>query len=149
MNLAGNLLGLLEGGFAGLEARAKLLTGHPFTAIRLGAALFEAGDNGRATGGEIDPLSCQQVKGLVEEVSRSSVASGGELLLDAGFGGGIEDEAHGRKYNAGAGDGEPVRAASGGVRACPGECGGDGHLLLSRLRVRAYVCPGRRGRCGG
>ena len=38
------------------------------------------------------------------------------------------------------GDGEPGRAASGGVRACPGECGGDGRLLLSR-RSAGFVGP--------
>jgi hypothetical protein len=27
-----------------------------------------------------------------------------------------------------------VRAASGGVRACPGECGGEAHRVLSRRR---------------
>ncbi len=38
---------------------------------------------------------------MVEEVVWSGVASGGDLLEDAGFGGGREDEAHGGEYTAG------------------------------------------------
>jgi hypothetical protein len=38
--------------------------------------------------------------GVVEEVVWSGVASGGDLLQDAGFGGGREDEANGGEYTA-------------------------------------------------
>jgi len=87
-------------------------------------------------------LGLQGVEGAVEKLVGRGVASGGEFCLDAGFRGGAEDEAHGRKYNAGAGDGEPVRAASGGVRD-PRECGGNAHLLIGGRRSGMW--RGQRG----
>ena len=125
------------------ENSSRLFRRVPFSAFRLRITLLQAGDYGGATGGEIHPLGFQQVEGLVKEVSRSSIASGGELLLDAGFGGGIEDEAHGRKYNAGAGEGEPVRAASGGVRATR-ECGAMCPRYPSMLILRQFQTLGNK-----
>ena len=76
------------------ENSSRLFRRVPFSAFRLRITLLQAGDYGGAAGGEIGALGFQQVEGLIEEVSWSGVASGGELLLDTGFGGGIEDERH-------------------------------------------------------
>jgi len=78
-----------------LEEGAGLFRRVAFAASGLGEGAVETGVDGFLVAEEPVVLGLQEVEGAVDELGGRGIGPAFELALDAVFGGGIEDEAHG------------------------------------------------------
>jgi hypothetical protein len=78
-----------------VEEGAGLFRRVAFAARSLGKGAVEAGVDGFLVAEEPVVLGLEEVEGAVDELGGRGIGATVELALDAVFGGGVEDEAHG------------------------------------------------------